>query len=541
MNLRIKNFVKNFSYTLVSNLISFLISTIIVLIIPKVIGVKEYGYWQLYVFYTSYVGFLHFGWNDGVYLRIGGKKYEELDKNLFFSQFIILNIFQLIIGLLICFISNILFDDINRIFIFQMVSLCMLIVNVRYMLLYILQSTNRIKEYAKSTMIDRIIYVCIIIIFFIIGLKDFKLMIFSDIIGKSISLIYTIYCCRDIVFNKISNFYFCFRDILENINVGIKLMFANIASMLIIGVIRFGIERTWDVSTFGKVSLTLSISNLMMLFINALGLIMFPTLRRTNEKELPRIYSTMRDFLMIILFGGIILYYPLRTILSSWLPKYSDSLVYMAIVFPMCIFEGKMSLLINTYLKTLRKEKLMLKINLISLSLSLIITFINCFLLKNLNLAITSIVILLAFRCVLAEIFLSKTLLISVIKDICLDLILTLTFILTGRFIKSWFAICIYLASYFCYILFKYIDIIYSLKYLIFLTRSRVSVEENSLISDNLSYKEYRRGRRFQTRKQNILYNSIYILKYIKTKPFKLLSHKNHPRNKRFQTTRHNI
>ena len=46
-------------------------------------------------------------------------------------------------------------------------------------------------------------------------------------------------------------------------------MFANIASMLIIGVVRFGIERSWDVETFGKVSLTLSASNLMMLFINA--------------------------------------------------------------------------------------------------------------------------------------------------------------------------------------------------------------------------------------------------------------------------------
>lgn len=68
---------------------------------------------------------------------------------------------------------------------------------------------------------------------------------------------------------------------MENISVGIKLMFANIASMLIIGIVRFGIERAWDVATLGKVSLTLSILN-MIIFINAVGIIMFPTLRRTN-------------------------------------------------------------------------------------------------------------------------------------------------------------------------------------------------------------------------------------------------------------------
>ena len=76
-------------------------------------------------------------------------------------------------------------------------------------------------------------------------------------------------------------------------------MLANVASMLIIGVVRFGIEHAWDVETFGKVSLTLSVSNLMMIFINAVGIIIFPILRRTNESKLSEIYTIMRDFLML--------------------------------------------------------------------------------------------------------------------------------------------------------------------------------------------------------------------------------------------------
>lgn len=51
-----------------SNLVSLLVSTLVVFLIPKLIGVEDYGYWQLFLFYASYVGFLHFGWNDGISL-----------------------------------------------------------------------------------------------------------------------------------------------------------------------------------------------------------------------------------------------------------------------------------------------------------------------------------------------------------------------------------------------------------------------------------------------------------------------------------------
>lgn len=458
------NFIKNFSYTLISNLISLFVSTLMILIVPKLIGVEEYGYWQLYLFYSVYVGFLHFGWDDGIYLRFGGKEYKELDKRLFFSQFYMLVILQLILAVIMFGSSTIFIIDTNRIFIFRMTSICMAIVNVRYMLVYILQGTNRIKEYAKITMMDRILYCFLIIILLIVGVRKYKLMIVADLIGKFISLLYAMYCCRDIVYRRISTFYFSFKETIENINVGMKLMFSGIASMLIIGVVRFGIERSWDVKTFGKVSLTLSISNLMMLFINAVGIILFPILRRTDEKKLSNIYITMRDFLMVIMLGVLIVYYPIKVVLSAWLPKYSDSLMYMALVFPICLFEGKMALLINTYLKTLRKEKLMLKINLITLAISVMLTFVTTILLKNLDLAITAIVMLLAFRCALAEVFLSKILKISLYKDIALELTMTLIFILTGWFINSWFAVFLYSVAYIMYLSIKRKDMARTIK-----------------------------------------------------------------------------
>lgn len=459
LNVKLLKFIKNMSYTISSNLISLIVSIVVVLIIPKIIGVEEYGLWQLYIFYSSYVGFLHFGWNDGIYLRYGGEKYSELNKKLFYSQFIMLLFSQIIFGIIIWLLSIILIPDINRTFIIKMVSLSMIIVNTRIMLIYILQATNRIKEYARTMMIDRLVYIFLVVIFILIKIKDYRIMILADLIGKFISLVYCMFLCKDIVFNKVNNFYFSYSEMLSNINVGIKLMFANIASMLIIGIVRFGIERAWDVVTFGKVSLTLSISNMMMIFINAIGIIMFPILRRTNQTKLANIYSTMRDFLMIILLGSLIIYYPLKSIISIWLPQYAESLIYMAFVFPIFIYEGKMALLINTYLKTLRREKMMLKINLISMLVSLITSFICTQIFANLDMAILNIVILLAFRSALAENYLAKILNIDVKKDFFLEVALTVVFVLSGRFVDSWYTLFIYGISYFIYLIIKRKDI----------------------------------------------------------------------------------
>lgn len=470
MNLKTIGFIKNFSYTILSNLISLVVSILVVLIVPKLIGVEEYGYWQIYLFYVSYVGFLHFGWNDGVYLRYGGEEYSELDKRLFYSQFYTLLFFQVIIAFVLLFLARHFANGNDRLFVLQMVSVCLVLTNVRYMLLFILQATNRIKEYALITILERVFYLTIIFVLLIFGNRDYRLMIVADLIGKSISLTYAMFTCKEIVFNKMSSFYFTFPETLENINVGIKLMFANIASMLIIGIVRFGIERTWDVTTFGKVSLTLSISNMMMIFINALGIIMFPILRRTSRERLSNIYSTMRDFLMVLLLGGLIIYYPLKKVIEAWLPQYSESLLYMALVFPMFIFEGKMALLINSYLKTLRREKVMLKINLISMCISIVITFISTQIVSNLNLAVLNIVILLATRSIYSEIYLAKELKIRVKKDILLEVSLTIVFILTGWFVNSLMTMPIYGMAYIIYLFIKRKDItgtIYSIKSLI--------------------------------------------------------------------------
>ena len=459
MNTKFKNILENITYTFTANILTMLISIIMTLILPKFLGVTDYSYYQLYIFFISYVGFFHFGWIDGIYLKIGGMEYNDLEKSNYVTQFWILNVLEIIIAAIISIFALFTIKNIDKSFVLISTSVCGVITILRTYLLFILQSTNRIKEYAKYTRVDRFIYFALVIVFLFLGFKNYKIILYIDIFSKLVALVLCANKMKDIVFGKLNISKNTLLEIFENISIGIKLMLANIASTLIIGVVRFGIQKNWDIETFGKISLTLNISNLLMTFINAVAVIMFPLLRREEESNLPKIYVILRNTLMIFLYMMLIFYYPIKLILSTWLPQYADSLRYMALLFPICIYESKMSMLINTYLKSFRKEKSMLIINTISLILSLILTILSVFILNNLTWAILSIVFLLGFRCVIGELVLTKIMNILIYKDIILETVLTAIFIISSWFINNMFCSIIYTCFYLIYVFIKRKDI----------------------------------------------------------------------------------
>ncbi|TXT18487.1 MAG: heteropolysaccharide repeat-containing protein [Erysipelotrichaceae bacterium] len=393
---------------------------------------QEYGYWQLYAFYTSFVGFLHFGWNDGIYLRYGGQDYKQLDKKLFFSQFYMLIIFELLIGIMIILMTLLWITDVERNFIILMSVFSMFILNVRYFLFFVLQATNRIKEFSKLTILDRVLYAVILVIMLVLGVRDYRYLIYAELLARGITLVFTMFSCREIAFAKLKSFTFTFSEMRKNISVGVKLMFATIASLLIMGVVRFFIERSWDIATFGKVSLTISISNLMMVFITTVGIVIYPLLRRAKHEDLADIYQLIRNLLSPFLLGVLIFFNPLRYLLLQWLPNYAESIKYMAIIFPIVVYEGLMSLLVNTFFKTIRAEAKLLHFNVITLALSVILTIISTIVLHNLELSIVSILVLLATRCILSELWITHKLGIDIRIEIVKEALMTIGFVISS-------------------------------------------------------------------------------------------------------------
>ncbi len=189
---------------------------------------------------------------------------------------------------------------------------------------------------------------------------------------------------------------------------------------------------------------------MFMVFVQAVGVSLFPMLRRIDEKLLPKLYSSIRNVLMLPMLGVLIFYYPVYLILSYWLPAYSESLHYMALMFPICIFESKIQLLIEPYLKSLRKEKKLLKVNISAVCFSLISSIITVFF-NNLNLSVLSIVFILGYRCVALETIIESTLKIKLKNDILGELVMVILFMLFNWFIGGIIGMFMYIGAYLIY------------------------------------------------------------------------------------------
>ncbi|MGR8829886.1 hypothetical protein [Leuconostoc citreum] len=463
--MRLKKVLQNFSLTILSNLLSLIISTIVILIVPKIIGVYEYGLWQLFIFYSSYVGILHFGWLDGIYLRYGGKNYEDLDKKLFQSQFLFLLGSQVFFSVVVGLVSYLLLDgDIKNIM--YSVSIIIVVVNMKMYFQFILQMTNKIVEYAISNFISIIAYASILILMLIAGTKDYRFFIFSYIVGQIGALLYCLIVCKELVFTKlIIDWGTSYNEIKSNLVVGIKLVLSNIAGMLIIGIVRFGIQRGWNVVTFGKVSLVLSISNLLMIFVGSISLVLFPILKRINVEQIDDAYNSLKNMLMPLIFLGILVYFPINTYIPLWLPKYNSALVYMSILFPMVAYQAKFEVLSNTFLKVLRMEKQLMLINILTLIMSLILTSVSVGLFHNLSLTILVIVLVMAMRSILSEWYIGQHVDTSFSYEILIETTVVGIFIASTWSLSSTMALIIYSITIVFYLLLKFRSIITAIKY----------------------------------------------------------------------------
>lgn len=444
---------KKISYSLMANIVSLSVSVCMVMFVPKFLPVEDYGLWQLFLFYFSYLGFLHFGWEDGIYLRYAGKEFAELPRRVLAGQFYGVMTLQAALGLLAALVGWLCVEDPARKTAFICAVFLAPLVNFNNLCNFVMQITNRIKDYARLLLAERLMLLLLVLGALAAGLGNFSYFFGAKLCSLAAAAVCGAWLCRSLLRPSLPHLGEVLDEAGENIRVGIKLMFANIASMLLVGIVRYGISLGWDVATFGRVSLTLGISNFLMIFISSVSVVFFPIVKRLDQERMAEIYSEIRLALSVVLLGMLLCYYPLKCVLAWWLPQYADSLLYMCVLFPVCLFESKVDLLTNTYLKSLREEALMLKLNLITVAASALVTFIAVEVMGSLEAAVLAIPVLYALRCTLAELAVGRLLRLGLQRQIAEDVIMAAVFMVSGWYLDNWYAVLLYGVAYVCYLL----------------------------------------------------------------------------------------
>lgn len=405
---RHKVILKNTSFVLFSQIISLVLSTFMSFFIPKFLGVEEFGYWQLFLFYCSYTGFFHFGLNDGIYLRYGGKNYTKINKSLLLTQFKIIFFIEILLAIIIIFLSLVYYEN-ERKEIIIYVAIFMIVSNLNSYICAILQSCNNLKLYAIISVIDKFSFIIFILFVVFIGNQNYEIYIKLYIISKIISLVYAIVKSDELFKAKKIYLKKSLNEFYKNISVGILLLVSNISSMLILGIGRYFIDKTWGISNFGKLSLALSLTSFFLIFICQLSLVIFPILKQTSKDSLQKLFYFGNNLLNIT-FNGAYIFYPLiYLIIQLWIPNYKESIEYFIILLPLCLFDGKMQIIYNPYMKALRKEKYLLIINVTCLLISLILSLIGVKL-NSKYFIIMGMSISICIRSIIVEIFLLRNL-----------------------------------------------------------------------------------------------------------------------------------
>lgn len=371
---------------------------------------QSFGYWQLFLFYVTYVNISRLGVIDGVYLRIGGREYDQLNFALYSSEWKVFASGQMFFAMVFALFSVMLCPEGERLFVLLACSICVLIINSNNYFGYILQAVNRTKEYSISVILQNATWFIAILFVCVFRVDEYRILIVSYVLGHVLAGIYLMIRSREIAFCPAFEIRKAVSEMLKDARVGIKLMVSTYVSVLMLGVTRFVIDGRWGIETFSVFSLALSLTNFALQFISQAGMVLFPALRRVDENKLRDMYEWARDGLSVGFPIILLLYVPMKALLSVWLPQYEDSFYFMGLLLPLCLYDGKMQMLYVTYMKVLRQEKALMAINLISLAASIVWSLVSAYLLNDLSSISLGLVVIIAARSMLADHYLVRLL-----------------------------------------------------------------------------------------------------------------------------------
>ena len=146
--------------------------------------------------------------------------------------------------------------------------------------------------------------------------------------------------------------------------------------------------------------------------------------------------------MMELAFPGIyLLYFPMAAILPLWLPQYADSMRYLALLIPVCVFNTKMDVCCTTYFKVLREERVLLCVNLATVAGSMVFSLAGVYVFGSLEAVLIGAVACIVARSLWSERHLDRRLEVPSSVIPLEEVALTVAFIALTFLSSTWVAV----------------------------------------------------------------------------------------------------
>ncbi|TQF65513.1 hypothetical protein FLM69_08735 [Micrococcus sp. R8502A1] len=389
--------------------------------LPRFVSPEEFGLWQVYQFYALYLGYLTFGYSDGVLLRLAG-----LPRADFPSRELSVGLASLVVTELLFFGSVVLVLGLGTSFLDDGILL-LAIVGVlfyipRVLITFLHQAAGDARMVACTTLIERLVLLIGFVVFVMAPDLGLPFLLAADVAGKVAGFGFALWSMRDVLLGRPLLTTAALRQFVQDCRDGAFVVLSNASTIALNGATRAVIGGLFGTVVFGQLSLALQVSTVLLVIINAVAVAVFPNVKRLGAEELANAYRTLRVTLVGPAALSLVACWPLAWILGQWIPDYALAIDLMVFLFPVGYFEIKSRGVLAVLLKSLRRERTMFWINLVAALLGAGSVYAMSVLTGDVAAALAPFVLIIALRTLVLEHVVSSSLSTSTVLRSGLDL-----------------------------------------------------------------------------------------------------------------------
>lgn len=339
---------RGISKIFIANVINLLISFILGFVLPKKLSVEDYAAVKSFQFYVGYLGFLHLGYADGMYLNYGGKDITNIDRRQLGSNLKTLRVFQLVVGMFSCVMAALM----NNLLLI-LVALAILPVNMIAYYKYLYQATGEFQKYGRVLNVTSLLTSIIILVMLFVlkvkaGLWYASAYLFINI---AVYIILEITVKQEIITHTKS--LFSVKELTFSIKQGFALMLGNFSSGLLSGMDRWFVKALLPEGDFAFYSFAVSVEILITTFMNPLVISFYNYICICNEiqkiKDIKKWCYILSMYLISMGFG-------VKWIIVYYLPQYQPSVNVLFILFATQVLYMGLKIVYVNYYKAMKMQ-----------------------------------------------------------------------------------------------------------------------------------------------------------------------------------------
>lgn len=302
---------------LLANLINLGFNLIINFALPKYLPVESYAAVKTFTLMVSYAGVFHFGYEDGMYLKYGGKRLEEIDVSNWKLNISSLRLFQLAVAF--CILAA---GMVSRNVVLFMFALALLPYNMVMYFKQFYQATGEFKRYGYIMNITSILLFLADIILICLGVQTYIwYLAVNNIVYFCVWMLLEASAGKKL-HTREKHALFSVRECMDNIRSGFLLMLGNFSSVILTSMDRWFVKILLNTAAFAEYSFAVSLENFINVAVTPVSVTLYNFFCANPDMEGIR---KIKNYVLLFSSVMVTAAFPAKFILETWLTSYSGA------------------------------------------------------------------------------------------------------------------------------------------------------------------------------------------------------------------------